>query len=329
MVITLRKARPRPNAVPAHVPQAVAAIPARLAAAVPARIEDAIAPHVGRATTARRGVHLDAARGLNRAAGTLAASVLADSSVEHYRGSFENRMMYLPLVSSALSLLASGFGAADRRGTGHRSRDAIYALAAATGVAGTGFHLYNIGKRDGGFCWVNVFYSAPLGAPVALTLSGLLGFLAERLRATPSGEAPRLLGLPAGRAVAAVTGVGLAGTVGEAGLLHFRGSFQDPFMVLPVTVPPVASALMGAAALLPEAPPSLRRASRWWLRLTALLGFAGAGFHIYGVGRGMGGWRNWSQNVLNGPPIPAPPSFTGLAIAGLAALNLLGGATDE
>jgi hypothetical protein len=26
--------------------------------------------------------------------------------------------------------------------------------------------------------------------------------------------------------------------------------------------------------------------------------------------------------VLNGPPIPAPPSFTGLALAGLAALEL-------
>jgi hypothetical protein len=37
----------------------------------------------------------------------------------------------------------------------------------------------------------------------------------------------------------------------------------------------------------------------------------------------MGGWRNWSQNVLNGPPIPAPPSFAGLALAGLAALGLM------
>ena len=34
-------------------------------------------------------------------------------------------------------------------------------------------------------------------------------------------------------------------------------------------------------------------------------------FHAYGVSRNMGGWRNWSQNVLNGPPLPAPPSFTG------------------
>ena len=37
----------------------------------------------------------------------------------------------------------------------------------------------------------------------------------------------------------------------------------------------------------------------------------------------MGGWRNWQQNLLNGPPLPAPPSFTGLALAGLAALGLM------
>jgi hypothetical protein len=37
----------------------------------------------------------------------------------------------------------------------------------------------------------------------------------------------------------------------------------------------------------------------------------------------MGGWRNWSQNILNGPPLPAPPAFTALAIAGLVALSLI------
>ena len=40
------------------------------------------------------------------------------------------------------------------------------------------------------------------------------------------------------------------------------------------------------------------------------------GLHAYGISRNMGGWRNWSQNLLNGPPLPAPPSFTGLALAG-------------
>ena len=39
--------------------------------------------------------------------------------------------------------------------------------------------------------------------------------------------------------------------------------------------------------------------------------------------RNMGGWRNWSQNLLNGPPLPAPPAFTALAIAGIGALDLI------
>ena len=36
---------------------------------------------------------VSAARRLNRAAGLLAVSVLADSAVEHYRGSFKNKAM--------------------------------------------------------------------------------------------------------------------------------------------------------------------------------------------------------------------------------------------
>jgi hypothetical protein len=115
--------------------------------------------------------------------------------------------------------------------------------------------------------------------------------------------------------------VGLLGTVAEAGLLHFRGAYHDPFMYLPVTIPPLAAALIGNAALGRTDRP--RPVTKFLLRLTAVLGFAGAGFHAIGVARNMGGWRNWSQNLLSGPPIPAPPSFTGLALAGLAALGLM------
>ena len=284
---------------------------------------DANGQPLGQSATALAG------RRLNRAAGTLALSVLADSAVEHYRGSFENRAMYTPLVSATLTLLASAHGVADRREAAHVGRDVTYVLAAAVGLVGTGFHLYNIGKREGGFSWLNLFYAAPLGAPAALSLSGLLGFAAERVRNTKRGTAPRLFGLPAARVVSVVTSAGLAGTVGEVGLLHFRGAFQDPFMFLPVTIPPLAAGLMADTARLGRPPRPLRNAARWVLRGTTLLGFAGMGFHAYGVGRGMGGWRNWSQNVLNGPPIPAPPSFTGLALAGLAALGLLEDGADD
>jgi hypothetical protein len=277
------------------------------------------------ASASRLPAHKDAtvlaARRLNRAAGTLATSVLADSAVEHYRGSFKNRAMFTPLIVSALTLATSLHGTADMKPIAHRLRDAIYLLATATGLMGTGFHIYNVGKKVGGFSWQNLFYGAPLGAPMAILLSGLVGFCSERVRESAPGTTPQIFDLPAGRTMAAVAGAGLLGTTGEAGLLHFRGAFHDPFMLLPVTLPPVGALLLGSAAL--GGPGREHRLARWWMRLLAAMGLAGVGFHAYGVSRNMGGWRNWSQNVLNGPPIPAPPSFAGFALAGLAALGLM------
>jgi hypothetical protein len=262
-----------------------------------------------------------AAKRLNRAAGMLALSVLADSGVEHYRGSFKNKAMFTPLIVSAATLGVSVHGTADRRKAAHIMRDTTYLLAATTGLIGTCFHFYNVAKKAGGFSWQNLFYGAPLGAPMAILLSGLIGFCSERVRETPRSITPSIFDLPAGRAMAALTSVGLLGTAGEAGLLHFRGAFHNPFMLLPVTLPPLGAALLARTA---AAGPGRRHPFvRWWMRLLVTMGLAGVGFHAYGVSRNMGGWRNWSQNVLNGPPLPAPPSFAGLALAGLAALGLM------
>jgi hypothetical protein len=262
-----------------------------------------------------------AARRLNRAAGVLAACALIDSAVEHYRGGFHNKAMFTPLLVGGLALAVSAHGTADKRSGAHRVRDASYALAALTGAAGTGFHVYNVMKRPGRMTWQNIFYGAPLGAPAAILLSGVLGYYSERVRENDPAKLPAVWGLPAGRALAALTAVGLLGTSGEAGLLHFRGAYHNPAMYLPVTVAPVAAVLMAKSAL------GRQGRNRWftrvWLRMTALLGVAGSGFHAYGVSRNMGGWLNWRQNVLNGPPIPAPPSFTGLALAALASLSLM------
>ena len=262
-----------------------------------------------------------AARRLNRAAGMLAGSVLIDSAMEHYRGNFHNDAMWAPLVASSLSIAVSLHGQSDPQHGAHRGRDAVYLAAGLTGIVGTGFHLYNVTKKVGGFSWQNVFYRAPLGAPAALSLSGLMGFLSERLRENPPGRQPLVAGFDAGRVVAALTSVSLLGTTAEAGLLHFRGAFHNPAMLLPVTMPPVAAALLALAAAGRKG--TSRPASRQWLAATAVMGLAGVALHAYGVSRGMGGWRNWRQNVFTGPPVPAPPAFTGLALAGLAALALL------
>jgi hypothetical protein len=226
--------------------------------------------------------------------------------------------MYTPIVVSALSLLAGLHGGRDHEPQRHPCRNSVYVGAALAGLAGTGFHVYNITKRPGQWSWHNLFYAAPIGAPMALLLSGALGAVAERLRDEPQHE-PRLFGMPAGRALALLTSAGLVGTLGEVALLHFRGAFQNPAMYAPIVIPPVAAALLVNTAI---AAPRSRWFTRLWLRMTAALGVVGVGFHARGIARNHGGWRNWSQNLFNGPPLPAPPSFSALALAGLAAQRL-------
>jgi hypothetical protein len=246
--------------------------------------------------------------GLYQSAALLALSVLLDSAVEHYRGQFENPGMFAPLITS----LGTTFAAARASVTPTRASGPVYTTALAIGAAGTAFHVYNVWRRPGGFCWQNLFYAAPLGAPAALGLAGVFGLAANRLERRPASP---LSGLPAGRALCALAGIGMAGSAAEAGLLHFRGAYHRRAMWLPVTVPPIASIF-----LLRAAAGARDRFARAWLGLTALLGVAGVGFHANGIARQMGGWDNWRQNVLSGPPLPAPPSFLALALAGRAAL---------
>ncbi|UWU31723.1 hypothetical protein N2600_26410 (plasmid) [Rhizobium sp. WSM1274] len=263
---------------------------------------------------------LDSGRQLNGAAAILSLSVLCDSAIEHYRGSFHNRAMYAPLIISAMTLAASLEGIANNKAEQHPGRDTVYATAGLVGLAGLGFHGYNVMKRPGGLSWLNLFYSAPVGAPTALALAGALGRCAEIVRGTEPGATAKILRHPAGELLSAFSALGIWGTVAEAALLHFRGSFHNPAMYLPISIPPAAGLSLWRCIRRASGPRV--RLARTALRATAMLGFAGSAFHIYGVSRGMGGWRNWTQNLLNGPPIPAPPSFTGLALAGLAALRL-------
>ncbi len=262
----------------------------------------------------------DEAKALHGSAALLATSVLADSAVEHYRGGFENPGMFTPLVVSALTLAAGIDGMAAQR-LPRRVRGGLYGLASGVGAGGVAFHVYNVLRRPGGLNWLNLFYAAPIGAPAALTMAGAIGLAADEVASAPRPGRLKWFGLGVGRTLSALSALGLFGAVGEAGLMHFRGSFQNPFMWAPVSLPPVAAALMAKAALEP-ARERTRPLTRAWLALTAALGLIGVGFHAYGVSRAMGGWRNWSQNLIDGPPLPAPPSFSALALAALAALKL-------
>lgn len=64
--------------------------------------------------------------------------------------------MFTPLATASLSLAVSAHGNADHRPVPHRVRDAVYSLAALTGVIGTAFHTHNVGKKPGGISWQNL-----------------------------------------------------------------------------------------------------------------------------------------------------------------------------
>jgi hypothetical protein len=262
----------------------------------------------------RRDAFGQCARALNGGAAMLAASVVADSAMEHFRGNYHNRAMAAAPLAAAATMATALSGRAPKV-----AATAAFGASCLIGVTGLGFHVYNIAKRPGGLSWQNLFYAAPFAAPGALALAGLLGLAAARV--------------PRARYASAVTqrrlGIGLAGamsaslmvTASEVWVLHFRGAFHDPFMYVPVTVVPLAAGGLALAGARPHAR-NLRWARRL-LNLASLVGLAGTGFHAYGVSRNMGGFRNWSQSLFAGPPLPAPPSFTGLAIAGLGALHVL------
>ena len=253
-------------------------------------------------------------RDLNRSAAVLSASVLLDSSIQHFQGNYVNRAMYVApsLGTAAMATALSGHAP-------HHIGTAIFGASMTAGLAGLGFHFYNITRRPGGFSWQNVFYGAPYAAPGALALSGLSGLVAGVVHRMRHQSRARQIEFAEG--LAYTVSACMMVTASEVWVLHFRGAYHDPFMYVPVTVVPAAAAALAYAGLR-QTEPSFK-AARWLLNAAALVGLAGVGFHIFGVHRNMGGWKNWTQMLFQGPPIPAPPSFSGLALAGLGALSLL------
>jgi hypothetical protein len=258
--------------------------------------------------------NLRAAEALGAGAAILCLSVALDSGIEHYRGEFKNRAMFVGPTMAALGLAAASWIAFRPHDARKNLPRIAFATVGVTGLIGLGFHTYNILKRPGELDALNLFYGAPLGAPAALTLVGLYGVIAGEMLGDRDYVRTRLP-----RHTAGLIAFSLLGTIAEAGLLHFRGNFQNPVMFAPVTVPPLAAITIGAAMFTPRA----AAIAEPLLKATAVLGIAGPLFHAYGIHRNMGGWRNWSQMILQGPPLPAPPAFLGIAVAGLGILPSL------
>jgi hypothetical protein len=117
-------------------------------------------------------------RRLEVAAQLLLAVEAGDS---HYQNYYANPVQYVPvLLAPALPVAqatAEVSGIPIRR-AGQRLGVVLAAAATLAGLVGFGFHVKNVRSRSGGFSWQNLFYGAPLVAPLQLSGQGLLGLLA-------------------------------------------------------------------------------------------------------------------------------------------------------
>jgi hypothetical protein len=134
---------------------------------------------------------------------------------------------------------------------------------------------------------------------------------------------PTILGIGLREALLGIVAVALAGAVAQAGVLHYRGAFNNPLMYAPFTAPLLAAAASAWVAVAPSS--SVRSVLTPLLLLTFLTGFVGLGMHLRGLDRQMGGLYIWRFNLLQGPPVWAPAMFSGFAVVGLAVVHLLKG----
>lgn len=271
---------------------------------------------------ARKYLTIEAARRLHQSAGLLAAEAWLEKARGYSREEAYRKALWAPLLASTLSLFANLHGATDSRRASSAPRALALLAVVLAGVSEAGIHARQAVKGPDGRLW-SVLGSVGLRgrAPVSLGLSGLLGLFAEHVRNTAAHRAPALLGVHAGRVAGLATAAGLVGASGEALLLPLRGVFHNPFMYVPLSLPPVAASLVARASLDPHA--RAHKTARTWLWVTAGVGMAAAALRAYGVSRAIGGAFRARGAGLGVASIPIPPRSVAWALAGLAALGLL------
>ena len=247
--------------------------------------------------------------------------LLADAFAGHYRSGFVFRSQLLPFISGSL-LIVSAVTAVCKpepawcnlalRATGW--------FAILSGAVGFGFHhYYGVAKKPGGYRWLlhYLMYGAPQLAPLALAIAGLLALVA----AYGLANEVSIAGVSLRTALLALVAIALAGATMQAGILHYRGAFNNPLMFAPLTVP-VLAIVMSIWTIISQNNIVLFMFT-CLLWLTFLIGFVGLGMHLRGFGRQMGGLYVGIFNWLEGPPAFAPALFTAFSGVGLITIYFL------
>lgn len=275
---------------------------------------------------------------------TAATSVLSGLEVayEHYRGSYSRRVMYTPVILSALLAVAGIAGFFSRRA----ARTLLRFVSAVTLVdAGVGFcfHVRGINRKPGGWRlpMTNMIMGPPIFAPLLFGTSAYLGLIASYLqreeashismsgkdtflvRLLPSREGRRLLSTEQDiregrfqRQVAIVTGVSALLSGFEAFYSHYKNNFRYAAQWTPIILAPALAAAAFASV-------KSRKVAATALPALSMLASADAAIGFYYHGRGVlrrpGGTKHLLYNVLYGPPIFAPLLFGAAGMLGLLA----------
>jgi hypothetical protein len=276
---------------------------------------------------------------------TAVTSVVSGLEVayEHYRGSYSRRVMYTPVILSALLAVAGVAGFFSRRA----ARTVLRLVSFVTlidALIGFGFHVRGIGRKPGGWRlpMTNMIMGPPIFAPLLFGTSAYLGLIASYLQreestaaASESGKdafLSRLLPSNSGRAlmsaeqdlregkfqrqVAIVTGISALLSGFEAYYSHYKNNFRYWVQWTPVAIAPVLAGVAFASVK------SRRLATTALPAVSVVAGLdAAVGFYYHGRGvlRRPGGRKRLLYNILYGPPIFAPLLFGAAGMLGVLA----------
>ncbi len=275
---------------------------------------------------------------------TAGASLMSGLEVayEHYKGSYSRRVMYTPVILSAL-LAVAGLVAVFSRRAARGVLRFVSAVSLVDSGVGFYFHIRGIQRKPGGWRlpMTNIIMGPPIFAPLLFGTSAYLGLIASYLQRedqrSPESNPDdswlaRLLPPGAGREflseeqdiregrfqkqVAIVTGVSALLSGFEAYYSHHKNNFRYAAQWSPILLSP----LLAAAAF---ASVKSRKAASTALPALSLAAIADAGvgffYHLRGSLRRPGRSSHIVYNIMYGPPIFAPLLFGAAGMLGLLA----------
>lgn len=274
---------------------------------------------------------------------------------EHYRGSYSQRVMYTPVIISALLAVVSVASLFSRKVA--RTVLPVTALVMMVdGLAGFFFHVRGIARKPGGWRipMFNLVMGPPVLAPLLLGISGFLGIVTAFLRreddlAPGSSNNPIRNLRPSGtrlnpwgvskqhrsweqdiregrfqRVVALAAALSILFSGFEAWYSHYKNNFKYKAQWTPLLLTPVLFAAgIGSIWSRTLARTLLPAASA----LALLDGLAGTFYHARNIIRRPGGLKKPLYNIMYGSPILAPLLLAASGFLGLLA-SLLRRADD-